>query len=100
MRAGTPPQQGGERPRKGVIGMEEQNAAQARAEEAQAMERVVSATRQVQVAFNALQSQFPPDGSGKPSKLALQTFDAALQALEDAQQVFDEILNDLLDGNR
>lgn len=64
------------------------------------MERLVSATRQVQVAFTALQSQYPPEGSGKPSKIALQTFDAALQGLEDAQSVFDEILNDLLDGNR
>ncbi|MGO4303610.1 MULTISPECIES: hypothetical protein [unclassified Cupriavidus] len=73
---------------------------QKRAEEAQAMERLVSATRQVQVAFTALQSQYPPEGSGKPSKIALQTFDAALQGLEDAQSVFDEILNDLLDGNR
>ncbi len=73
---------------------------QKRAEEAQAMERVVNATRQVQVAFTALQSHYPPEGSGKPSKLALQTFDAALQSLEDAQATFDEILNDLLDGNR
>ena len=80
--------------------MSEQKHEQHRAEEAQAMERVVSATRQVQVAFSALQSHYPPAGSGKPSKLALQTFDAALQALEDAQATFDEILNDLLDGNR
>jgi len=73
---------------------------QKRAEEAQIMERVVSATRQVQVAFTALQSQYPPEGSGKPSKLALQTFDAALQMLEDAQAAFDEVLNELLDGER
>ncbi|MDF3835160.1 hypothetical protein P3W85_19655 [Cupriavidus basilensis] len=71
-----------------------------RAEETQAMDRVVSATRQVQVAFTALQGQFAPQGSGKPSKMALQTFDAALQALEDAQSAFDDILNDLLDGKR
>ena len=71
-----------------------------RAEEAQAMDRVVNATRQVQVAFAALQGQYPPQGSGKPSKIALQTFDAALQALADAQAAFDEVLNDLLDGNR
>lgn len=76
------------------------NDEQKRAEEAQAMERVVNATRQVQVAFAALQSQYPPEGSGKPSKMALQTFDAALQALEDAQAGFDDVLNDLLDGNR
>ena len=76
------------------------NDEQNRAEEAQVMERVVNATRQVQVAFAALQGQYPPQGSGKPSKLALQTFDAALQALEDAQAAFDEILNELLDGNR
>ncbi|CAG9170339.1 hypothetical protein LMG23992_01553 [Cupriavidus laharis] len=80
--------------------MSEQKHEQLRAEEAQAMQRVVDATRQVQVAFAALQSQYPPQGSGKPSKLALQTFDAALQALEDAQAAFDEILNDLLDENR
>ncbi|MDT6963990.1 hypothetical protein QTN24_21000 [Cupriavidus sp. SZY C1] len=76
------------------------NDEQKRAEEAQAMERVVNATRQVQVAFTALQGQYPPQGSDKPSKIALQTFDAALQALEDAQAAFDEVLNDLLDGNR
>jgi hypothetical protein len=52
------------------------------------------------VAFAALQTQYPPQGSGKPSKIALQTFDAALQALEDAQATFDEVLNDLLDGSR
>jgi hypothetical protein len=73
---------------------------QNRAEEAQAMERVVNATRQVQVAFSALLTQYPPQGSGKPSKIALQTFDAALQGLEDAQAAFDEILNELLDGSR
>jgi hypothetical protein len=76
------------------------NDEQNRAEEAQAMERVVDATRQVQVAFAALQSQYPPQGSGKPSKIALQTFDAALQTLEDAQAAFDEILNEMLDGDR
>ncbi len=76
------------------------NDEQNRAEEAQAMERVVNATRQVQVAFSALLTQYPPQGSGKPSKIALQTFDAALQSLEDAQAAFDEILNELLDGNR
>jgi hypothetical protein len=75
-------------------------AEQKRAEEAQAMERVMMATRQVQVAFTALQSQFPPGGTGEPSKMALQTFDAALQALEDAQEQFDTLLNDLLDGGR
>ncbi|WP_020204066.1 hypothetical protein [Cupriavidus sp. WS] len=84
--------------------MSEQNdpaqAGQKRAEEAQAMERVVGATRQVQVAFTALQGQFPPQGTGNPSKMALTTFDAALQALEDAQAAFDDLLNDLLDGKR
>lgn len=73
---------------------------QARAEETRAMERVVSATRQVQTAFAALQSQFPPAGSGRPSQMALQTFDAALQELEDAQAAFDDLLGELLDGNR
>lgn len=78
----------------------QQNDEQKRAEETQAMDRVVNATRQVQVAFTALQGQFAPQGSGKPSNMALQTFDAALQALEDAQAAFDEVLNDLLDGKR
>ena len=72
----------------------------ARAEEARAMERVLNATKQVQTAFTALQSQFPPAGTGRPSQMALQTFDAALQELEDAQSEFDSLLNDLLDGNR
>jgi hypothetical protein len=72
----------------------------ARAEESAAMERVLTATQRVQAAFASLQSQFPPAGSGKPSQFALQTFDAALQELEDAQAAFDELLGDLLDGNR
>ncbi|HYS65080.1 MAG TPA: hypothetical protein VEN30_14920 [Paraburkholderia sp.] len=72
----------------------------ARAEETAAMERVLTATQRVQAAFASLQSQFPPAGSGKPSQFALQTFDAALQELEDAQAAFDEMLGDLLDGNR
>jgi hypothetical protein len=73
---------------------------QARAEESAAMDRVLSATKQVQTAFTALQGQFPPAGSGRPSQIALQTFDAALQELEDAQAAFDQMLNELLDGNR
>ena len=72
----------------------------ARAEESAAMERVLTATKRVQTAFASLQSQFPPAGSGKPSQFALQTFDAALQELEDAQAAFDELLGELLDGNR
>ncbi|AXE96972.1 hypothetical protein ACTJLC_05825 [Paraburkholderia sp. 22099] len=76
------------------------NQEQARAEETAAMERVLTATQRVQAAFASLQSQFPPAGSGKPSQFALQTFDAALQELEDAQAAFDEMLGDLLDGNR
>jgi hypothetical protein len=76
------------------------NHEQARAEETRAMERVLSATKQVQAAFAGLQAQFPPAGSGRPSQIALQTFDAALQELEDAQAAFDELLGDLLDGNR
>ncbi|WP_233835047.1 hypothetical protein [Paraburkholderia sp. ZP32-5] len=72
----------------------------ARAEETAAMERVLIATRRVQTAFASLQSQFPPAGSGQPSQFALQTFDAALQELEDAQAAFDEMLGDLLDGKR
>ena len=72
----------------------------ARAEETAAMERVLTATQRVESAFASLQSQFPPAGSGKPSQFALQTFDAALQELEDAQAAFDELLGELLDGNR
>jgi hypothetical protein len=80
--------------------MDQLNQEQARAEEMAAMERVLTATQRVQAAFASLQSQFPPAGSGKPSQFALQTFDAALQELEDAQAAFDEMLGDLLDGNR
>ncbi|MEA3085427.1 MAG: hypothetical protein QOC89_3124 [Paraburkholderia sp.] len=72
----------------------------ARAEESAAMERVLTATKRVQAAFASLQSQFPPAGTGQPSQFALQTFDAALQELEDAQAAFDELLGELLDGNR
>lgn len=73
---------------------------QARAEESAAMERVLTATQRVKTAFASLQTQFPPEGDGRPSQFALQTFDAALQELEDAQAAFDEMLNDLLDGER
>ena len=48
----------------------------------------------------SMQKQFPTQGSGEPSPFALQTFDAALQELEDAQAAFDALLNDLIDGNR
>ncbi|AME26079.1 MULTISPECIES: hypothetical protein [Burkholderiaceae] len=71
-----------------------------RTEEAQAMQRIVNATQQVQAAFTALQGQFPPNGDGRPTQIALQTFDAALQELEEAQGAFDTMLNDLFDGNR
>ncbi|SAL75176.1 hypothetical protein AWB68_04720 [Caballeronia choica] len=71
-----------------------------RIEEARAMERIVNATKQVQTAFTALQAQFAPMGDGRPSQMALQTFDAALQELEEAQAAFDTMLNDLFDGNR
>ncbi|MCP3720909.1 MULTISPECIES: hypothetical protein [Paraburkholderia] len=73
---------------------------QARAEEAAAMDRVLAATQRVKSAFTSLQSQFPPEGDGKPTQFALQTFDMALQELEDAQAAFDEMLNDLFDGER
>ena len=80
--------------------MNEASPAQNRAEEARAIERVVNATQKVRTAFISLQSQFPPEGSGQPSKLALQVLDVALQELEDAQMAFDGLLNDLLDGER
>ncbi len=76
------------------------NHEQARAEETAAMERVLAATQRVKSAFASLQSQFPPVGEGRPSQFALQTFDAALQELEDAQAAFDDLLGDLLDGKR
>jgi hypothetical protein len=76
--------------------MTEQN----RQEEMLAMDRVVTATQRVRVAFAGLQAQFPPQGSGRPTGMALQTFDAALQELEDAQAAFDTLLSDLLDGRR
>jgi hypothetical protein len=80
--------------------MDNENHEKARAEETAAMTRVLTATQRVQAAFASLQSQFPPAGSGQPSQFALQTFDAALQELEDAQAAFDEMLGELLDGNR
>ncbi len=73
---------------------------QNRKQEMEAMGRIVEATLRVQTAFAALQTQFPPQGEGRPSKLALQTFDTALQELEDAQAAFDTLLGDLLDGQR
>ncbi|NTX22746.1 hypothetical protein [Burkholderia cepacia] len=48
----------------------------------------------------SMQKHFPTQGSGEPSPFALQTFDAALQELENVQAAFDALLNDLIDGNR
>ncbi|WJF92122.1 hypothetical protein QS306_15285 [Paraburkholderia bonniea] len=73
---------------------------QARDEESRAMTRVVTATQRVQSAFSALQARFPPTGDGELSQMTLQTFDAALQELEDAQADFDALLGALLDGKR
>jgi hypothetical protein len=81
-------------------GVSRMTAENNRAEEARAMERIVNATRAVQAAFLSLQKQFPPEGDGRPGQIALQTFDAALQELEDAQAAFDTMLNDLFDGAR
>ena len=63
--------------------------------EALALERVVSAAREVHAASIALEAHFADHDSRQPSTLELARFAAAMQELKDARQAFD----DLVPGN-
>jgi hypothetical protein len=60
---------------------------------ARALERVVSAARNVQAASTALERHFASDGDGQPSTLELVRFEAAMQELKEAREAFDALLS-------
>jgi hypothetical protein len=62
-------------------------------DEARALERVVSAARDVQAASTALERHFTSDGNGKPSTLELVRFATAMQELKEAREAFDALLS-------
>lgn len=62
-----------------------------RSDEADALERVVNAARDVQAASAALQQHFRPDGDARPSIPELVRFEAALLELEAARADFDAL---------
>lgn len=57
--------------------------------EALALERVVSAAREVYAASTALEAHFGEEGYRQPSTLKLARFAAAMQELRDAREAFD-----------
>ncbi|MEW9585208.1 hypothetical protein [Paraburkholderia sp. DGU8] len=64
--------------------------------EALALERVVSAAREVYAASTALEGHFGEEGGRQPSTLELARFAAAMQELRDAREAFDVLVS----GNR
>ncbi|AUT75583.1 hypothetical protein C2L64_45270 [Paraburkholderia hospita] len=63
-----------------------------RCDEARALERIVSAARDVQAASSALERHFASNGNGQPSTLELVRFEAAMQELKEAREAFDVLL--------
>lgn len=61
--------------------------------EALALERVVSAAREVYAASTALEARFGEEGSRQPSTLELARFAAAMQELRDAREAFDVLVS-------
>ncbi|CAN0622806.1 conserved protein of unknown function [Burkholderia multivorans] len=61
--------------------------------EALAVERVVSAAREVYAASTALEAYFSEDGGRPPSTLELARFAAAMQELRDAREAFDALVS-------
>jgi hypothetical protein len=68
---------------------EEQKTGRGRSPEAQALERVATAAREVQAASTALERHYSEDGSQEPSLLELARFSIAMQELKDAREAFD-----------
>ncbi|SKC77377.1 hypothetical protein [Paraburkholderia hospita] len=64
-----------------------------KSDETRALERIVSAARDVQAASTALERHFASDGNGQPSTLELVRFEAATQELKEAREAFDVLLN-------
>jgi hypothetical protein len=61
--------------------------------EALALERVVSAAREVYAASTALEAHFGEEGGRHPSTLELARFAAAMQELRDAREAFDVLVS-------
>lgn len=68
---------------------EEPKAERGRSPEAQALERVAGAAREVQAASAALERRYSEHGAQQPSLLELARFSAAMQELKDAREAFD-----------
>ncbi|CAB3795317.1 hypothetical protein LMG28614_04150 [Paraburkholderia ultramafica] len=60
--------------------------------EARALERVVSAAREVQAASLRLEARYAEDPHEQPSTLELAIFAAAMQELKDAREAFDALV--------
>jgi hypothetical protein len=63
-----------------------------RAPEAQALERVAQAAREVQAASAALERRYSEPHARQPSLLELARFSAAMQELKDAREAFDLLI--------
>jgi hypothetical protein len=61
--------------------------------EALALERVVTAAREVYAASTSLEARFAEEGSRHPSTLELARFAAAMQELRDAREAFDVLVS-------
>jgi hypothetical protein len=70
------------------------NTERQRSREAQALERVAVAAREVQAASTALEPHYSGDGTRQPSMLELARFAAAMQELKDAREAFDLLVAD------
>ncbi|SEB96225.1 hypothetical protein SAMN02787142_0633 [Burkholderia sp. WP9] len=68
--------------------------------EALALERVVSAAREVYAASTALETYFGDDGIRQPSTLELARFAAAMQELRDAREAFDVLVSGDAEAHR
>jgi hypothetical protein len=63
-----------------------------RPDEALALERIVTAAREVHTASRALREHFGPNGRVRASTLALVRFAAAMQELKEARVAFDALI--------
>ena len=68
---------------------EEPKAERRRSPEAQALERVAGAAREVQAASAALERRYSEHDAQQPSILEFARFSAAMQELKDAREAFD-----------
>jgi hypothetical protein len=60
--------------------------------EARALERVVSAAREVKAASLRLEAHYARDSNGPPTTLEMARFAAAMQELKDAREAFDALV--------